>query len=738
MLNRFIKNTIIRDTFVVVLTWWIVLTVLDILDNGFDADAIGIIVGMLQTTLVGIAIGMGFSIITIYTYKKDQKDRLEGRTTRGVACSLGVVPRLLPPPARVNVLPETLPYPAEVPGKLIDSWKIRFQESHPEHVALMNALLCVYARWADLPATHMEGGHGGRSLFQHTLLVTGVSIDLAETWFYDGLKGKSGKIVVPLRNPGYRFDSADPMVAIIGIAHDIGKIESYLRDESGVITGCRQNHDQVGGRMLARLDEVWALPDEDRVALISVVSFYHRPMDLPTDAGGTPTDDRTIALMELLIKADMTASRLESGQTLTESEECDAGPPVDARRRIWEAFLDIMAQSGRINGPNQKYRIGQKNCDETGRAIVYLHEASMRETLARHLNQDGSTKLGDGTYVLTRALLKVLDEKGILYTQHEGAVYSDVRAIFMVEFSDRRGEHLANWPATIIIVPGTVIPSIANLPDFGSVPRIDRARFGERSAKSKKTIIDTAQEAKTESAMFELAPSRKKKPGAAQAVSALSVSAEGEIDPATNTEDDNSGAPPADDIPAIGEPEPDNEGIIESVVPVADGIDENDIPDPSLPSNESAGTWDPPEAPDDVPNPSSMPPAEEPPRQANSVDISAPPAPPAAAQDVATVPPPQRSEMNIVVEALVPRDEPIPTKATNRVEAIVQDLLDRAKTGSLQSAPIPDGRIVVTWDRVRETDPKLNWKGFEAVVRTGVVERVTFATVNGTTVLLIR
>lgn len=489
---RSIKNPIVIATCRVVVFWWITLALFDIETYGIEVLAPDELLLRMGFLAGGILSGFLYIAFEVHAFRLAQQKGTEKGNRRGLFSSLGPPPLLKLPPVQAKDVPAKLHYPPDINDRFLDQWFAKFSSTHPSHAALMKALLRVYANDISLPATHIKGGHGGRTLMTHSLLVCGLMLRLAETWGYSGLRGKSGRLVLALRDPGYIFTPDDPMVGIVALAHDIGKIECYIKDAKGTVVDSKYEHDQVGGRMLGRMEEVWSLPDGDRQLLTSVVSFYHRPQELPLANGGLACDDRTIAIMELLIRADATASRLENGQSETEAAQCEQEPPEQEKDSMWGAFCELMMQSGRINGPSASFRLGQKNSSETGTALVYLHETSLRKALAKQMGVDEGPQLGDRSYMLTRSLLKVLQEHGILYQHHNEASFSDSRALFNVEFHNKKGEKLSTWPATIIIDPGLILPTLSNLPDFSSIPTISRATFGAHSAKNKRQDILSA------------------------------------------------------------------------------------------------------------------------------------------------------------------------------------------------------------------------------------------------------
>lgn len=73
-----------------------------------------------------------------------------------------------------------------------------------------------------------------------------------------------------------------------------------------------------------------------------------------------------------------------------------------------------------------------------------------------------------------------------------------------------------------------------------------------------------------------------------------------------------------------------------------------------------------------------------------------------------------------------------------RAESVVADLLSKTRNGLLKSASLPDGRIIMTWDKIQETDPKLNWNGFRSIVMAGAIEGISFATAGEVEVLVVK
>lgn len=416
-----------RSTATVVFTWWLVLTFLSVFyrpENLPGALArCGVIIWQVLT---GAALGLVGITIMVWLGRSSARRMVRGHEVRGMKCNVGEVPFLVKEPRSSSALPDPSIY-LNVPADFFQKWMDEHREKHPHHVALLHKLLRVFEAYKDLPATHVPDGHGGRTLQQHSALCAYLMHVVAQSWEWKGYlnKNKAGKVkvILQLRDANYRFDPSDPMAVIIGLAHDIGKIESYIYD-SGAIVGTRHEHDMAGARMLGRMPEVWDLPVEDQFAMMMAVAHYHRPMDLPLLPDRRAIDDRTIALMELLIRVDGQASAVETkGRMLTQEEEDqamltseDTGIAV-TEERIWEEICILLGEPARIDSRDTKSNIGSY-CQVVGAntPLLVLHEESLRMVLATRFRVDPDAKLGDGRAKLTLQILRALHVNQALRT----------------------------------------------------------------------------------------------------------------------------------------------------------------------------------------------------------------------------------------------------------------------------------------------------------------------------------
>ena len=476
--------------------WWVMLGAWAILHGHVGlGQSLSNSVNVLILVSIGGILGCIGAVAWVILERQARREGLVSDKVRGLACSIGPVPLNAKEPGRSMDLPsfEGLP---DVPAEFFPQWLARYQVTHPEHVALTKAMLQVYHHSKDLPATHVVGGHGGRTLLQHSLLVAYQMQNLATKWSYTGLRDRTGKkVLLKLRDGAYQFDATDPLVLLVGLAHDIGKIEAFIF-ENGKIVGSHHEHDLTGARMMARMPEMWDIPDADRVAILLAIAHYHHPMELPLSPDRRAIDDRTIAVMELLIKADFVASAIErKGVTPTEKdyiEEMDAREKSDiSDEDLWIAFTEILNETGRINSSDLNYNVGTICQIEGQNAMrLVLHEPSIRGALMRRLGVMQSEQLGDGRHQLTIRLLKLIDDHGLLVKTIKDLSYAAESALWSLSFFGRkktRGSNeaarLTGWPAAIVMLP-SVTPFVAALPSYPWTGRAERGSMGKARAKA--------------------------------------------------------------------------------------------------------------------------------------------------------------------------------------------------------------------------------------------------------------
>jgi hypothetical protein len=477
------KNQVVKAAVYVFGFWWLFFTLMDAnwspisVVRNWDYVVYGV-----RYWVMGSIGGLIFGVWWIWFSRLRSLGRIftgkGGNLFNGVVSTLGPVPALHKPPRRVAAENQRLP----ITSKLVTAWIEANQATNPAHVALFLAVWDVYSAHAGHPATHRKGGHANRRLYQHCLAVTDVALQDASTWVYEGVhskkRGKTKRLIIAKRNPEFVFDAEDPLIPIIALAHDFGKLEAYKFDDDGQLVTREEGastdhdddrifHDALGARMLARLPEYWKMSSRDRRAINLVIGHYHHPSSFPVDAHGLAIDDRMSALMEYLIYADKKTGMLESGRDATDEEneitEEQAG-------QIYKIFVDVITEFGRINGTGNKstdasFKIAQKHD-----GLIVVKELELRKLMLTRLGW--SLDEGESRYRVTMNLLYTLAEKGLLYDHHNGVDFSRYHPMYSVSFrSSKNGQHISSWEPVIIFKPLTTTPEFAEiggLQNFGS------------------------------------------------------------------------------------------------------------------------------------------------------------------------------------------------------------------------------------------------------------------------------
>lgn len=486
---------VFKSAFIVFSFWWVVLGVMAIYHYKFDMEfALHSSVSVLVLWGIGLVSGPIAMIVWLILERKTQLGFLASDNVRGLISSIGEVPMTAKEPTRAANLPVFDGVP-NVAAAFYPLWIEHYSKSHPKHVDLLKAMLQIYEHNKLMPATHVRGGHGGRTLLQHSLLVAYQMQNIAMKWEYKGLRDKTGKrVLVQLRNENYKFDPMDPLVVITGLAHDIGKIEAFIY-QGGELVGSRHEHDLTGARMLARLPEMWEIPDADRQAVLLAIAHYHHPMELPLAPDRSAIDDRTIALMELLIKADFTASAIERNNQVP--SESDYDNEMDQRQErqitdevIWETLISLIEETGRINSPDRNYNVGTL-CQVKGQnsTRLVLHENSLRGAIVQRLGIHDTKKGGDSRDELTVKLLELLDKHNVLVKTFEGVTYEAGSALWKVGFYGKKSgkgkgevEYITGWPAAIIVMPA-ISQYVESLQSYHWVCTVERGTMGKARAK---------------------------------------------------------------------------------------------------------------------------------------------------------------------------------------------------------------------------------------------------------------
>lgn len=490
------REPLVAATTFVVTFWLVVVTILGVLHGQVKPTDLlsvtywGIPLGAPAGGVVG---GIAISILSIYLHRHYTFESLRPHSQGGMGTNMGRVPIILEPlpSSKKRIGYDVLRVPAaianviikrtELPDDFLDIWYKRYEKSYPAHAALMQRLERVLMQHAHYPATHVQDGprnHGGRSLVEHSLLVS-----MLMEWNAPAFKYPvdTSRPHLPLLDPNYEFNPVDPLIAIAGMAHDIGKIEAYefAKEDPEKLkppVGSRIDHDKIGARVLARMDEFWELPDADREVLQLTCAYYHTPHAMPMGSPKTVRSDRLHAMTELLIKWDSEGSALENNQgpevadrypVRAEAPQADAStrpgkaktakgsdrgrtePTAGAAVKstdntnpaiavghaksnagqqilLWDVIRSVLIEPGRINGKDTRRNMGWKFTFPHlgGRTLVFLVEDSFTKMVAARGDLEGEMEgkfSGPTVDPLTRRILRTCFEEGALFLDYEDA-----------------------------------------------------------------------------------------------------------------------------------------------------------------------------------------------------------------------------------------------------------------------------------------------------------------------------
>ncbi|WP_031358078.1 hypothetical protein [Caballeronia sordidicola] len=509
MISR--QQPIIKATAFVSIFWWCLLTLWHAGWSLRDMVLHGATMGweyslaVIVSVATGIAAGSAVTTYSIWFDRRQVQKALKGRIERGVSITIGPIPIHLGelPRDDKSLSEHDVAAVREIREDgstgFLTQWHAHFDARAPEHSRLMYALERVMAQHRALPATHVPGGHGGRNLLVHSLLVCWYMVKLAPSHNYNGtIKLPDFKITLKLKEPAYQFDGDDPLIALVGLAHDIGKIECYEYDDSGALIGCRRDHDLTGSRILARMPEFWDLPDDDRDTLSLVVGHYHHPQDMPTLDGFEVLSDRNHAMLELLIRADVLSSKREAGLNAAAAKgelggESQFVETIEGKD-LWKAVESVLTRVGTINGRTGSGNIGFKYRDPaSGANLVYLVEKDFIDAVSAEARVTNTIQeLRNDVSAVSKKVLMLFNDRGVLYTDRER---SPSTALYNVQFfaaksywadrerkvpksGEERGAPAFRLGSVIVIRADTLFPALGQLADFDKVPVIGKSRLG--------------------------------------------------------------------------------------------------------------------------------------------------------------------------------------------------------------------------------------------------------------------
>lgn len=339
-----------KAVFTVMFFWYLVTTVF------FSGEDIWLAGERLMYAVAAIAIAWvgGVLIWNLFyrgIYKEHLMDAIETDDIKEVKFSLYTSSK-----KNCRILHPRIPLPLDkIPSsrmdlKVLKKWDrySAYKKQFPYHAKLFESVFRILSHYSYLPATQHKEGHGGLSLLEHSLNVVRLMDKLGGQFKYYGIYNNN-KLITPLRDEEnlqrgyYQFDANDPILPIIALSHDLGKILAYklvdtdsgLRSFLSWFIPTRNNglakvervsgdHDLLGKKLLLKVPEIYLISWKERNDLLSAVGYHHH-YEKPTQIEsyviqGLPysnlTSDRQHALAALLSYVDTQTSMLEGGQKI--------------------------------------------------------------------------------------------------------------------------------------------------------------------------------------------------------------------------------------------------------------------------------------------------------------------------------------------------------------------------------------------------------------------------------------
>ena len=196
--------------------------------------------------------------------------------------------------------------------------------------------------------------------------------------------------------------------AIAGAAHELGKITAFVKNKAGDWDQVK-DQDREAARILGQLDSWWALPHDDRMAVMFAVKFKSNPKKIPDPDGSNRIYQYTWDILNNATRSEEVVVAVEKAKTLERHELPDL---------LFDAFLKgLPALSFQNRGlPAGVRAVAWKQGNRVYMIEIELRErvmakldASLRGALSPH-GKDARSRLQP----FTRELLKALDARGWL------------------------------------------------------------------------------------------------------------------------------------------------------------------------------------------------------------------------------------------------------------------------------------------------------------------------------------
>jgi hypothetical protein len=218
----------------------------------------------------------------------------------------------------------------------------------------------------------------------------------------------TNELIKAARKEGF----SDPLLKVIGLAHDIEKILAYKKKDGKWKLDATHYH-QLGVAVIKSIPSYGFLEESDRVTINRVLRFSHSPEKLPV--GST---ERQRKLIELLRKADQSQTKKEKASSpgnisIIASEDDNLRDAIFGM--IPELNINESIRTGRADGWTLRAHTYVIVIEENLRAL--LKEKGDADLLSfLNLNIPFSR---DGSHPATKAIAETLSREGLLLMKHE-------------------------------------------------------------------------------------------------------------------------------------------------------------------------------------------------------------------------------------------------------------------------------------------------------------------------------
>jgi hypothetical protein len=429
------------------------------------------------------------------------------------------VPFQYPVPARLNaqelkqgelseIVERHLPKELAEAGDFLASF-VTAIDSGP-HRKLIRAILEVYCHPSHVSLPAGISRHNGSPLLTHCLRVAAL--------MHHRVRGFQCKnYYVAFNDPSFQLAADDPLLIVVGLSHDLGKVTSMVRDKDGVCVAIGKNHHKEGSRILSTLPEFWTseLTPQDRYILQSccvyATDYASSPVIVSSgkDKKVVAVSDRLQSLLDLVIDCDIAASQIENGTSYrfdmpaTDNATVQAAvdaftnePSEDTTVNLYARFSEFLAVEAVVNGQGADRNLGFKYVDSSTEAekhLLFVDEEEFTKTFSEFLQRPDWNSNGTKGSALTMALLPKLDDAGYLVRADNVGADPAINALYKVEFYGGTPPVIKFVFKSCFILDVTNWPHqrrVQQLPTCSTVPKVVNSIFGNRFSAQRRAAGD--------------------------------------------------------------------------------------------------------------------------------------------------------------------------------------------------------------------------------------------------------